>query len=494
MAWLGSAATNETARVFDVSSFSFSFLSVEPWSEAANVLMIKLLRRAQRGQIRAKTSYIPCATSIQTTRSLASSNRLSSRSHSILSTDNLKQPLQAYVSTSLDPFENLAIEHYLLSNTPTSSRILLFYINRPCVVIGRNQNPWVECNLNALREGLRQEQGHESSSPGHSSHEEIRFVRRRSGGGTVYHDDGNLNYSIIVPNDKSFTRRRYPELVVEALKHTPWGNADISVNERNDIVLRDAALASRPLKISGSAYKLTRGRALAHGTLLFASPNLSRISSLLHSPGTPYLHAKGVESVRSPVRNLIKAETSYEARKGYADSLINAIAHTWHSEETAGLSDAEPLSLVNVGSDDCQPEINPKLASGVEELRSDAWRFEQTPKFDVEVGSVEDVPLKMQIKHGQIDTVEITMSHNSAVAHADFEHGLEQALVGRKLHEIKAWHQLLNGPQLPQQVVEQLSSIFPFVSTGLSDRREAVVKDEPNLVEEPGTNTVREIL
>jgi lipoate-protein ligase A len=97
------------------------------------------------------------------------------------------------------------------------------------------------------------------------------------------------------------------------------------VNERHDIVLDQGlhsgninpddthvtpytqanADASRPLKVSGSAYKLTRGRALHHGTCLLRSPNLNVIPHYLHSPAKPFIAARGVESVSSPVANVL---------------------------------------------------------------------------------------------------------------------------------------------------------------------------------------------
>ena len=454
--------------------------------------MIELPRRLPRCQVPTRRCFLQGATTAKI-RSLTSPTHDSSPSVSALSTHNLQQPSQAYVSTSSDPFENLAIEHYLLSKTPASSKILFFYLNRPCIVIGRNQNPWVECNLKALRGGLHQEEDRPNTVSRRPSYQEILFVRRRSGGGTVFHDEGNLNYSIIVPNDKSFTRRKYPELVVKSLKQTQWAKADVSVNDRNDIVLRDGHQGSQPLKISGSAYKLTRGRALAHGTLLFASPNLSRISALLRSPGKPYLHARGVESVRSPVGNLITTEKASQDLKSYAESLMNAIFRTWGMEESAEETDPKSAFLTPVGGRDCQPEVNTELASGVEELRSDAWRFEQTPRFDVDLGSIDDVTLKIQVNRGQIDNVETTVGQNVAVTNAEMKHQLEGALIGLKVHETQDWDQLLSGTQLPQQAIERLSSIFPVVTTGISAKVDTPLEDGPKEVEEYATNTVREV-
>jgi lipoate-protein ligase A len=199
---------------------------------------------------------------------------------------------QIYQSLSTDPYVNLSIEHFLLENAPADSSILFLYINRPCVVIGRNQNPWLETNLLALQDDR------EPDAQGNINNGAL-YVRRRSGGGAVYHDEGNLNYSVISPRT-AFTRNKHAEMVVRALHRV--GATNTSVNDRHDIVL--ATGQAQPRKISGSAFKLTRHRALHHGTCLLDSPNISRLGSFLRSPARDYIKAKGVESVRSPVANV----------------------------------------------------------------------------------------------------------------------------------------------------------------------------------------------
>ena len=230
---------------------------------------------------------------------------------------------QIYVSRSLDPFLNLSIEHYLLQKSCPKSTILFLYVNRPCVVIGRNQNPWLEVDLNLLRQPrpsghLQQVHGQSSTS----SWENVQLVRRRSGGGTVFHDEGNVNYSVICPT-ASFTRDKHAEMVTKAIRQV---NRRARVNERHDIVLDQGSVLEEkdwpditdmhrtvfrhndqnnpPLKVSGSAYKLTRQRSLHHGTCLLASADLPGISRYLQSPSRPFIKARGVESVRSPIGNI----------------------------------------------------------------------------------------------------------------------------------------------------------------------------------------------
>jgi lipoate-protein ligase A len=233
------------------------------------------------------------------------------RYNSAFSTDHFAQLAsrqasrhQVYQSLSSDPYVNLSIEHFLLEHAPADSSILFLYVNRPCVVIGRNQNPWLETNLKALHND-RVEIGE-----GDDESDDVLLVRRRSGGGAVFHDLGNLNYSVISPRT-TFTRNKHAEMVVQALHKI--GATNTSVNDRHDIVMSSGTSeqgglgASLPRKISGSAFKLTRHRALHHGTCLLDSPNINDLGFFLRSPARDYIKAKGVESVRSPVTNVSTA-------------------------------------------------------------------------------------------------------------------------------------------------------------------------------------------
>lgn len=135
------------------------------------------------------------------------------------------------------------------------------------------------------------------------------LVRRRSGGGTVFHDEGNVNYSVICPTFE-FHRDKHAEMVVRALHKL--GVDEARVNERHDIVLSREDGDTRPLKISGSAYKLTRFRSLHHGTCLLDSPNIENISKALFSPARAFIKARGVDSVKSPVTNVHRSNESFE--------------------------------------------------------------------------------------------------------------------------------------------------------------------------------------
>ncbi|MDQ0973063.1 lipoate-protein ligase A [Neobacillus niacini] len=175
-----------------------------------------------------------------------------------------------------DPRINLAIEEYALKNLDINETYLLFYINEPSIIIGKNQNSVEEINTEYV----------ESNG--------IRVVRRLSGGGAVYHDLGNLNYSFITKDDgDSFHNfRKFTEPVIAALKQMGV-NAELS--GRNDILAEGR-------KISGNAQFSTRGRMFTHGTLLFNSEMEHIVSALRVKKDK--IESKGIKSVRSRVANI----------------------------------------------------------------------------------------------------------------------------------------------------------------------------------------------
>lgn len=129
-------------------------------------------------------------------------------------------------SRSTDVYQNLALEDWIDANVDLQKRsVLLLWRNRPAVVVGRHQNPWTECSLPAMREAG------------------IPLARRRSGGGTVYHDLGNLNLTFFT-SKKAYDRRRNLKVVTDALRLLQPG-LDVRATDRFDILLNGH------LKISG---------------------------------------------------------------------------------------------------------------------------------------------------------------------------------------------------------------------------------------------------
>ncbi|CAK4026781.1 lipoate- ligase A [Lecanosticta acicola] len=373
--------------------------------------------------------------------------------------DALSRPVQTYISASRDPFLNLSVEHYLLQKTAPESAVLFLYVNRPSIILGRNQNPWVEVNLALLDVSRDRPQ---TEPPGIGA---LDLVRRRSGGGTVFHDQGNVNWTVICPSAQ-FTRDKHAEMVVRALRSC--GVARSRVNARHDIVLdqgeRGAATdpedthctpyeatdfdTPRPLKVSGSAYKLTRDRALHHGTCLLSSPNLQVIPDYLHSPAKPFITARGVESVSSPVGNILLSN----------DEFIGSVQEEFAKQYS---SQGDPISL----GDELLEEQS--IAKGYDELKSPDWTFLQTPQFTISTRSqaVLDVDLELTVRYGAVTNASLTVDRDSGAAAAVSD--LRGGIIGQKIHEIVDWGAAF-GPELDkldtwrrERLLKWLESMLP---------------------------------
>jgi lipoate-protein ligase A len=178
---------------------------------------------------------------------------------------------------------NLATEEYLLKNSEED--YIFLYINRPCVVVGKHQNALKEINSTFNYDN------------------NIQVARRLSGGGAVFHDEGNLNFSFIhtVSPGDNFT---YQNLTYPIIKCLQQMNPEIVLSQRNDLLFHDK-------KISGSAMHVFKNRVLAHGTLL-TNCNLQHLSSSLKGHPERYTD-KSIASNRADVMNLsqqIKGLTS----------------------------------------------------------------------------------------------------------------------------------------------------------------------------------------
>lgn len=175
---------------------------------------------------------------------------------------------------STDPYFNLAAEQYLLDSGP--NHLLILWRNSPAVIIGRNQNAYAEINEAYVRE------------------KNIAVVRRLTGGGAVFHDLGNINYTFITPAADGGTLdfRRFCSPVIDALRNL---GADAEMSGRNDILIEGR-------KISGSAQCVRNGKTMHHGTLLY-SADLSYIAGSLNVHPDK-LGSKGIKSVSSRVANI----------------------------------------------------------------------------------------------------------------------------------------------------------------------------------------------
>lgn len=177
-----------------------------------------------------------------------------------------------------DPAINLAIEEYAVRFLDKRKSYVLFYINAPSIIVGKHQNVFEEVNLLAAHRYR------------------IPVYRRISGGGTVFHDPGNLNFSYICEHTlKLFnTYNRFLQPVVQILNE---GGADVSIDQRNNLRIGSE-------KISGNAQFTSRKRLLSHGTLLFNS-DLNRLNAVIKDQEiSGQVISKSTKSQRSSVTNL----------------------------------------------------------------------------------------------------------------------------------------------------------------------------------------------
>lgn len=183
------------------------------------------------------------------------------------------EKIALYESANYNPHWNLAMEQHLLESVPEDTCILYLWQNQNTVVIGRNQNAWKECRTTLLEE----EGGH--------------LARRLSGGGAVFHDLGNLNFTFLVPQ-ASYDLDRQFSVIQEAVRSF---GIPAEKSGRND-VLADGR------KFSGNAFYKNGTQAYHHGTLL-VDVDMQKMSRYLN-PSKAKLQSKGVDSVRSRVVNL----------------------------------------------------------------------------------------------------------------------------------------------------------------------------------------------
>ena len=177
-----------------------------------------------------------------------------------------------------DPYANLALEEYLFRSCGADEAVLFLWQNENTVVLGRNQNVYTQCNLE------------------HVSGYETRICRRKSGGGAVYHDMGNLNYTFIAPYDTDWKEINYGML----LKVLSQAGIEADFSGRNDLVCDGR-------KVSGNAFYTEDNKICHHGTLL-VNVDVERMTALLSVDREKWTD-KGIDSVRSRVGNLSELQS-----------------------------------------------------------------------------------------------------------------------------------------------------------------------------------------
>ncbi|MFH0880199.1 MAG: lipoate--protein ligase [Lentisphaerota bacterium] len=281
-----------------------------------------------------------------------------------------------YISTmlivradSLDAWRNLAMEEYLIGQVARYEAILFLWQCSDTVVIGKNQNPWSECNLQALASGKG------------------KLARRLSGGGAVFHDPGNLNFSFILAREH-FSYDFTFSIILSALARM---GVKAVRNERNGLMVDGG-------KISGNAFCFRKNAAMHHGTLL-VDADLKKLERYL-DPVLPALQTRAVRSIGDPVMNLRSLKPRWTCNK-IAEGIATEFRKATGVRKSAGnfsLNEHELSRLtLKYGSRD--------------------WLYGETPDFEVSLGNrfqSLDFFCSMTVHQGHIQQVRVTSKTDPA--------------------------------------------------------------------------------
>jgi lipoate-protein ligase A len=316
-----------------------------------------------------------------------------------------------------DPYFNIAAEEFLLLNAVTDT--FSIWRNEQSIIIGKHQNANREINHNLV------------------NHYRIPVIRRITGGGTVYHDPGNVNFSFIRLNRKEnpvdfkfFTKPIITFLQHLGLKAEFEGKSNITVNG---------------LKVSGNSAHVFKGRVLHHGTLLFEADK-----DLLGKSLQPLDESYSDKSVRSIHKNVLNL-----ADEIHAEMTVNDFMEAFFSFIINYYRDAYQDSL----SEDEYNEIE-KLAR--EKYRSTEWNIGYSPDYQYTKSwrsFNDDYHLKLTVKEGIIDVIQIHGPKEHQAVYREIENALQGSLhdinsISARLKKLNFASQHSNG--IVKQILEHI--------------------------------------
>ncbi|MGC6177438.1 lipoate--protein ligase [Lacrimispora sp. 38-1] len=269
------------------------------------------------------------------------------------------------INKSNDPYFNLALEEYFMKYKDMKEDVLILWQNEPTIVIGKNQNAYEEINRDFVEKN------------------KINVVRRMSGGGAVYHDFGNLNYTII-KNDGKLHANDFSFFALPVVACLKKFDVDAEFNGRNDITIDGK-------KFSGNAQYFYKSKVLHHGTLMFSS-DLAVLSQAL-IVDKEKIESKGIKSVKSRVTNISEYINKDITFADFHNSLLISMFH----------EDRESIQNYELTNEDI---------SAITEIRNNKyntwdWNFGKSPQMSYQkkirflAGSVS---LITHVKDGMIDS------------------------------------------------------------------------------------------
>ena len=230
------------------------------------------------------------------------------------------EKLKIYIGDSQDVYENLAVEKLLLDSVEDDSLILYLWQNENTVVIGKNQNAWAECKTDVIKA------------------DNVKIARRLSGGGAVFHDRGNLNFTFIT-SSKNYDLLKQMSVIKKACA---MAGIKTEFSGRNDILANGK-------KFSGNAFYNSKGNSYHHGTILI-SADMDKLGKYL-TPSKSKLQSKGVKSVESRVVNLSELCPELNVQK-MRENMILAAQQTYELDaiEMLKIEGAERENLAKLYS------------------------------------------------------------------------------------------------------------------------------------------------
>lgn len=285
------------------------------------------------------------------------------------------------ISEETNPYYNLALEEELLRTVKNGENILYLWQNDKTVVIGRNQNPYLECNIDYMNEN------------------NIFLARRISGGGAVFHDLANLNFTFIT---KEETLDLEKQMKVLKLAVEGFG-LNVEFSGRNDLLVNGR-------KFSGHAFYNEDGNCFHHGTLM-VNVNVSILGEVL-SPSKLKLQSKGIKSVKSRVVNLneLNNDITIESLK---ISLEKAFEKVYGKILEKDIYNA-----------------NFKIPKFYEKYKKSLWNFGESPKYNVileEKLSIGNIQVNLNIENGIVKEGNI---HSDTLKKINFK-DVEEKLIGQ---------------------------------------------------------------
>ena len=317
--------------------------------------------------------------------------------------------LRILKSAVTNPWFNLATEDWIFNTLDAHSHTLFLWRNSETVVIGRSQNPWVECKTEKMEE------------------DNVFLARRQSGGGAVFHDLGNTNFTFLSPKG-DYDQNANFTIIINALKKL---GIDATLSGRNDLQVGDK-------KISGSAFKHAIDRSFHHGTLL-VNADMQKLGDYLN-PHPLKLKAKGIKSVRSRVANLVEFNNAIN-HEILSDAIIEAFCHYYG--QTVAVEELDENTLAK----------EPSLNQYYQQMADWDWRFGKTPEFSHQLETRFDwglIDLHMDVKQAVISEVVIFTD----ALNVELIERLKESLTGvkynkeaikAKLDELKNVHSELAG-------------------------------------------------